>query len=394
MLPVAVLVVGIVIFQLVNTFAKAEPESLEEDLRPLIEAKTILPEDYQVNISGFGSIEPFESTQLSSQVSGEVESWHPQFIEGGLVKRGEALFTLDRTAYEAAYLQAEANLASAEANLIEQKALAKVAEDEARNNPQKTYTDLFLRKPQVISAESAVKSAQASLKIAKRDLENCEVYAPYNALVVKRDIGLGQYITTGSPIATLYNIETAKLVIPIPDFEAEFLPEQMSGTPVSIHVTGSPSKTRSGEVRHAIGVVDEATRMTQIFIDIPDPLGLSGNAPALKFGTYVEARFQGKIFSNIYKLPQDLVNSESVWLLENNSNLTEAKVNVLRQEGKYFLINDGLQISDQVVTKLPEYPSEGMSVRTLPQSTAAERNKLKPKIGVTSEQAQVSGEDS
>ena len=38
--------------------------------------------------------------------------------------------------------------------------------------PNKARTDLFLRKPQVLSAQAAVKSAQAALKRAQRDLDN------------------------------------------------------------------------------------------------------------------------------------------------------------------------------------------------------------------------------
>ncbi|MCV5991447.1 hypothetical protein OFO94_35840, partial [Escherichia coli] len=77
--------------------------------------------------------------------------------------------------YEAAVLQAEAGLASARASLIEEQAKAEVAKRQAKKLSDKQVTDLYLRKPQVLSAQAQVKSAQAALKRANRDLENCRV---------------------------------------------------------------------------------------------------------------------------------------------------------------------------------------------------------------------------
>lgn len=158
--------------------------------------------DHNVVITSHGEVSPVEVTQLSVQVSGEVVSWHPSFVVGGIVKKGEVLFSIESENYYAAVLQAEADLASAQASLIEEKAKAEVAKRQAKNVPSSQVTDLYLRKPQVLSTQAQVKSAMASLKRAKRDLDKCRVVAPYNALVVEREIGVGQYISAGTRVAT------------------------------------------------------------------------------------------------------------------------------------------------------------------------------------------------
>jgi hypothetical protein len=195
----------------------------------------------------------------------------------------------------------------------------------------------------------------------------------------------------GTPVATLYNIETAKVVIPIPGFETAFLPTEIKDTPVTIRVPGS-TETRTGKVRHTIGVLDEATRMTQILIEIPDPFAISLDASALNFGNYIEATFPGRVLPNIFTLPQDLVTANSVWLLGDGNQLTKAEVNVLRQEGDYFLINSGLSESDFVVTTPPEYPSEGMQVRTL--ETAQQDTDPDTNLGVKRDAEKEEGSDS
>ena len=43
--------------------------------------------------------------------------------------------------------------------------------------------------------------------------------------------------------------------------------------------------------------------------------------------------------------------------------LIAKKVDVIREEGAFFLIRSGLSENDELVMTLPEYPQEGMVVR-------------------------------
>lgn len=362
-LPFTVLIVGVVGFKVVNAVAKSEPEKQEIDSRPVVEVETITAQDHQVVIQSYGEVKPLESTQLSIQVSGEVEYWHPNFVEGGVVQKGEVLLRIEQDNYEAALLQAEAELARAEAQLIEEQAQADVAADEARRFPNKKHTDLFLRKPQVMSAKASVKSAKAALQRAKRDLENCEVIAPYNALVVKKDVGLGQFVSMGSSVGTVNNIETAEVIIPIAGFDSVFLPERVSGLAATVYQRGVNAFTREAVIDRDLGTVDQQTRMNNLVVRINDPYGLTTRQPAIKYGTYVQVSFAGKTLKQIYRLPQDIVNNQSVWLLNQDNQLEPRKVQVIREEGEFFLIGDGITSRDKVVMTPPEYPQKGMEVK-------------------------------
>lgn len=226
-LPILVVGLGFGAMKGVTALGNEESESEAVDTRPTVKVTQLSPVAYPVEIEAFGELSPLESTNLSAQVSGEITSLNPQFLSGGIIKRGEVLFTIEKDAYEAALLQAQANLASAESALIQEKALARVAEREAASLPDAQVTDLYLRKPQILSAEAALKAAQAQLKIAKRDLDNCEVSAPYDALIVSRSVGSGDFVTAGSSAALLYNIEVGEVVFPLARFDQAFLPGQL-----------------------------------------------------------------------------------------------------------------------------------------------------------------------
>ncbi|MBH0039635.1 MULTISPECIES: efflux RND transporter periplasmic adaptor subunit [unclassified Pseudoalteromonas] len=361
--PFVALAVGIIGFMGINAIAQ-EPEKKEViDTRPTVQVEPVAANDHQVIINSYGEVKPLENTQLSAQVSGEVLSWHPNFVAGGIVARGETLFTIEKDNYEAAVLVAEAEIARAQAGLIEEQAQAQVAEDEAKRFPDKARTDLFLRKPQVLSAQASVKSAQAALKRAQRDLDNCEVTAPYDALVISRNVGVGQFVTMGSQVAELNNIETAEVIIPIAGFDSVFLPERIKGITATIIQKGLNSFTREGVIDRDLGIVDNATRMSSLVVRIEDPYGLKAKQPAIKFGSYVQVNFAGAMLNNIYRLPQALVNNQTVWVVNENQELEPRKVTVIREEGEYFYISSGLNADDKLVITLPEYPQKGMQVK-------------------------------
>lgn len=361
-LPFAILGVAGGGYLLVQTTAPEVETEKTLDTTPRVKTQILQAQTHQVQISSFGEVVPLERTALSTQVSGEVTSWHPNFVSGGVVKRGEVLFTIEKDDYQAAVLQAQAELAQAQATLIEERAKAKVAERQAKKIKDTQVSDLYLRIPQVLSAEARVKSAQAGLRRANRDLENTEVEAPYDALVVSRNIGVGQYITAGSQVAEINNIEHAEVMVPIAGFDAPFLPKDIVGVSAEIIAKGRIEAIREGKIVRDLGVVDSATRMVNMVIRIDDPYGLKSNLTPLPFGSYVEVQFNGRTVENLFQVPQELVIDERVWVVDPEDKLIPKPVHVLREEQANFFIDSGIENGDELVLTVPEFPQIGMTV--------------------------------
>ena len=359
-LPLVILAIGFGGMSAIEASGEEDGDNEPVDTRPTVKIETAVAEDYQVRITSHGEVRPLESTMVSAQVSGEVLTWHPNFVPGGLVLRGDILFTIELGTYEAALLQAEADLSLARANLIEEQAKADVAEREAKGSK---VSNLYLRKPQMLSAQASIKSAQARLKIAQRDLSNCAIKAPYDALVISRDIGVGQYVNQGSQAGELYNIESAEISIPIAGFDKEFLPRDITQHKAIISTEGYSAITREGKITRDLGIIDQSTRMSQLVVKIEDPYGLKSSVAPLKFGHYVEVSFAGKTLNQVYRLPQELVTNRIIWLLDEKQQMQPQRVEILREEGAYFLISEGLQNQDKLVITLPEYPQKGMKVK-------------------------------
>lgn len=366
-LPIAIIVLGIGAMKTVTALGDTTEENESVDTRPTVQITQLKPESFAINIEAFGELAPLESTRLAAQVSGEVVEWNPKFVAGGIVKRGEMLFSIEKDAYTAALLQAESALANAQAALIEEKALANVAEREAATLPNSRVTDLYLRKPQILSAEAAVKAAQAQMKIAKRDLANTEVVAPYDALIVSRSIGKGDFLTVGTTAATLYNVEVGEVTFPLARFDQAFLPETVNGIEATVSLLNGTTDEikRSATIVRDSGIYDSATRMTHLVARINDPYGLTTGQPVLRFGAYTKVAFTGKTIDNVYRIPQELITRRQLWILDDADKLVAKPVEVVREVGSEFLIRVDITANDRIVMTLPEYPQNGMAVKVI-----------------------------
>ena len=130
--PLAIAAGSYGVYAAIVASAPETEDKKTEQAAPVVNAVALFPTNHNVMITSHGEMTPQEKTHISAQVSGEVISWHPNFVAGGVVKRGEVLFSIESDNYEAAVLQAEASLASARAALIEEQAKGKVAEKQAK----------------------------------------------------------------------------------------------------------------------------------------------------------------------------------------------------------------------------------------------------------------------
>jgi RND family efflux transporter MFP subunit len=158
---------------------------------------------------------------LSAQVSAPVGAIHTDV--GQSVRAGELLLELDARDYDLALRQAEANLTS----LVAQKAQAEARLARARELSARQYLsadELLARETDVMVVSSQIKAQEVSVAIARRNREKCRIEAPYNAVVQERFAQLGAYVTPGSPLVQLSEIDRYELDAEVPDELAGSLP--------------------------------------------------------------------------------------------------------------------------------------------------------------------------
>ena len=370
-LPIVLLAAGVALFFVFSGMKKPPEEKEEIDNTPLVSVEAINLAPMTLQVSSYGVVQPKYETELVAQVTGQIVELSDTFLRGGFVKKGQLLARIDPNDYEAALIEAQASMASARAALQTERAQGKVAEREWKYITDTSPTELSLRKPQLAQELARVKAAQASVLRAKRNLERTEIKAPYNAMIESRNIGLGSFVGAGTKIGKVLGTATAKIRLPVADNQLQFLINQGVDANVDlIGVFAGKEQTWSAKIARDEGVVDSKSRMSYLVAEIDDPYRLtqhSGSNEAtaqlpLRFGSYVKAQVLGINIAQATTIPRYLVENNRVAILDSESKLHYADIDVIRSDGANVIVAGGLAHGDQLIVSALDYPIDGMKL--------------------------------
>ncbi|MGB0894419.1 MAG: efflux RND transporter periplasmic adaptor subunit [Parashewanella sp.] len=348
-----------------SAMKKPPAEKPVVDARPIVSVTDNKLVPFSHTVSSYGVVTGKYETQLVAQVAGEIQYISDAFVRGGFVKKGAILAKVDPIDYEAALIDAQAQLANAKSALVLEKAQGRVAEKEWSEITNGKPTELSLRKPQLAQEMAKLKSAQASLKRAKRNIERTVIRAPYDALIEARNIGLGSYVNNGNPIGKIISIDTAEVRLPVPDKELRFLKDSGKGASVQIEAQlAGQTEIWQGKIIRSEGVVDKNSRMTYLVAQVKDPYGLNSDKPELKFGSYVTVIINGDNAGHVSIVPRSLLIDGHVPVMTKDKKLALKPVKVLRETGANVVISSGLNNGDKVITSAIALPVNGMEVLT------------------------------
>ncbi|WP_019675664.1 efflux RND transporter periplasmic adaptor subunit [Arsukibacterium perlucidum] len=357
-------VFGLAFLVFIAIQATAKPPLQKDQARsqaPLVVTQQLQAQSHRFELQLWAEVRPKEQTTLTPEVAGRIIALDPNFIAGGVITKGTVLVQLDDADYQVALLSAQAAVASAQSALAQEQAQARVAEQELKHLSRDQITALALRQPQLLSAEAALKSAQAGLQKAHRDLDRTRISAPYDALVVKRNIGLGQVVSTGTALGELYSVEQAELYVPVASFDLAYLPAERAGIPAQLR---TEHVSRDAKVVRDLGLINSQTRMSHLVVQLDDPYAVRSQQPVIRFGQYVEVRLAGRVEDKLYTIPQDALSNGKVWLLQPDMTMAQQHVEVVRQTGKFAYVKAGLTDGQQLILTVPNFPQPGMAVRT------------------------------
>lgn len=363
LLPILVLTIGVGGFLGFQAMKKPPEEKPEVDNTPLVAVQENHIDEMMFNVKSYGVVKAKYETKLVSQVNGEIVYLSDKFLRGGFVKKGDVLARIDPNDYEAAKIDAEAALASANATLVQERAFGKVAEDEWSRIKDGVPTELSLRKPQLAQELAKLKSSQAGLKRANRNLERTVIKAPYDALIESREIGLGSYVSMGTLVGKLLSVSVAEVRLPVADKEVQFLNDL--GKDAKVVIRGEfAGKQRewTGHIVRSEGVVDSTSRMTYLVAEVNDPYALNSGNNELRFGSYVTATIEGVNAGQVSIVARHLIVNGKVAIMDDDKKLRFKPVSIVRQIDSDVIIDGGLKDGDKVIVSALDYPIEGMAL--------------------------------
>ncbi|MDJ0867465.1 MAG: efflux RND transporter periplasmic adaptor subunit [Myxococcota bacterium] len=376
-----------------------------ETAAPLVRVVEVAPEPVRFVVHAQGTVMPRTESELVSQVAGEVVWVSPALVSGGFFETGDPLLRLDTADYEADLETARAEIARARSEhararkeLRRQRRLAagSVASEARIDDAENAF--------QV--AEAALRAAGSRLARAERDLDRTELRAPYAGRVRQERVDVGQFVSRGTSLATLYAIDYAEVRLPVPDRELRYvdipiryrgdapLPDEIEGPPgPEAQVAPLPAvRLRAefagrehvwqGRVVRTEGEIDSRTRMVNVVARVEDPYahGADRERPPLAVGLFVTAEILGRELPAAVVLPRSALRESldgvHVLVVETadagaeTARLVSRPVEVLRTERERVVIGSGLAAGERVCVSALRGVVDGMQVRVVAETAA------------------------
>lgn len=149
-----------------------------------------------------GTVEEETSAALSFPVAGTVARTYAD--EGQRVQQGQLLAELDPTSARQTFDAAQAALDQAKDACARLKQLY-----DAESLPEIKW----------VEAQTRLRQAESAYGIARKNLDDCKLYAPFTGVIGKRQASAGETVLPGIPAMTLLRIGTVKVRFPVPEQE-------------------------------------------------------------------------------------------------------------------------------------------------------------------------------
>jgi len=374
LLPFVIVVGGICLAALIIATGPELEHVPPPSNAPLVRTWEARPQTVQMSSITHGSVLPRTESDLIPEVSGRVVSMSPSLVSGGFFKKGDVLLEIDPLDYEVALEQARAALASSKSELTNaRKAHERQLDLAKKQSTSESQRDDALNRMQF--AEAAEREARARLSRAERDIERTRILAPFEGRVRSERVDVGQFITRGASVASIYSTDFAEVRLPIHDEELAFLDLPLGGMdhgnrpmPKAILRARFAGKEHQweGRIVRTEGELDPQTRMITVVAQVEAPYKTRGDRPPLAVGLFVEAEIIGRVADNLYIVPRSaLQTNKQIYIINADKKLEFRDVDILRIVGEDVYIRAGLESGEVVCLSTLSSAIQGMTVRPI-----------------------------
>ena len=368
-------ILGIIVLALIVFWIVKATKSSKKEL--VIRTHVVGQYTVENTVTATGTIEPVETVEVGTQVSGKVEKIYVDFNDA--VKKGQLLAELDKLTLNQSVSRAKASLTSAESQLnyakltyerTKQLYEANAATLAAYQEAQNSYTQ----------AQMSKKNAQAAYDQALVDLSYAEIYSPIDGVVLDRAVEVGQTVAASFSTPTLFTIakDLTKMQVEASVDEAD-IGQVKIGQRVNFTVDAYTYETFEGavnQIRMKATTTSNVVKYT-VIISAPNPdlklfPGMTANVTIVteeETGLAVPAEALNftpdeQVLRNLQKperpaegqqppmgdAPQmDMQGSHSMVWIQKNGSIMPRPVKTGMSDVAYRIIEEGLQEGDSVV---------------------------------------------
>lgn len=372
-ITVAVLFFAVIVaYGLVKT--APQPEQIEpEEIAQRIRVIEVTRERVRLEVISQGSVVPHKESELIPEVNGRVKWMSPNLVAGGYFIKDEVLLRIDDRDYRSTVARGQAALTRARAEEeLARFELSRMEELIKNKLTSQSSMETVLRNHRV--AEATLQEAKIMLEQSQRDLRRTQIRAPYDGLVRNERVDLGQYLSRGQSIASIYGSESAEVRLPIADRQLAYLDLPLGyrgeltddlAPEVSLSTDyGGKHYEWLGRLVRTEAEIDSKSRMVTAVVRVNN--ADNPDQPNLPIGLFVNASIKGRWADNIVTLPRAaLRNKNQVLVIDADNRIQFRNIEILRFVNDNVLVSSGLETGDIVNVSPLQMVIEGMRVKPI-----------------------------
>lgn len=310
-------------------------------LQPVPVEVMVIGEEGEAGAQNYvGTIEAASASVLSFPVAGNITKVYVR--EGQKVAEGSLLAEVNDASFKQAYSAAQATLRQAQDGYDRLKLL---------------HDKGSISEVQWVEMETKLAQAVSSEAIAKRNLENCKLRAPYSGVIGKVNAEEGMNVLPGNTVLTLLQTHGMQVNIPIPE---NVISSVTVGQPVRISVSALNDRIYEGKVGSKGVIANALSHNYEVLVPLKNSDG------ALMPGMVCNAWLPSSDTTQLIVVPNRVVKIDHtgehyVWLASGGKAVRRTVITGgLAQRG--IIIAEGLNPGDSVIVNGEQKVSTGSSV--------------------------------
>ncbi len=304
-----------------------------------------------------GRTAPYRVAEIRPQVNGLI--LERTFTEGSDVNAGDVLYQIDPAPYQAAYHQAQAAVAMAEANLPALRSREERFKNllESHAVGQQDYDDALAALNQM---EGQLGVSKAAMESARINLSYTPVKTPISGRIGRSGVTEGALVAAYQPmpLATVQQLDP--IYVDVPQSTAEMLrlkrrladgqlnQDGAGQNEVSIIKGDGTPCAENGTLEFRDITVDPTTGSVILRVVVPNPDG------TLLPGMFVRAVLKEGVNEKAILVPQQGVSRDPKgtpfsWVVDDSGTVVQRMITLDRAIGSKWLVTSGLNPGDRVV---------------------------------------------
>jgi len=349
------------------------------------EVETVIVRKHQAGqgltvLNASGYVEPRQKATIAAKITGQVVE---MLVEEGMkVEKGQILARIDDREANARLDSSKADLEVALARIHELEVNLKDGERDlsrmsnlfsqeiaSQEDLDKAKAAVDRYKAQLFRLREEIRAAKARVKVAKRDLENCTIRAPFAGIVVSKDAQVGEMVSpisagggyTRTGIATIVDMDSLEIEV---DVNESYIASVTVGQKVIATLDAYPEWKIPAKVRTLIPTADrqKATVKVRISFDKLDPRILPDMGVKVAFMTEGTSFQASAPISVVPKAAVRESDGKSIVFLLNKDYAERRAVKTGKVVGNTVEILAGLTEGEQVVVSGPIDLRDGQKV--------------------------------